>query len=252
MTDIDQDLAKQLADMGVNIQPIEVDPDLLANDGVTLPNDDPIGPEVMAGGTYSVSEDGDFPMVTSIIDDKGQLIPISTPPGAGPESQLSVDANGFVTGIRVRDVPDTEVSASAIFNFPDSISSDRSLGGNPKDALGDAKVDPSLVPPSAKLYLAAGFADGAAKYGPYNWRENAVRARVYIAAAMRHLDQYLDGENRDPLSKVPHLGHAMACLAILADATETGNLIDDRPLPGAASDLIRRYDAAEKFGVTSG
>lgn len=120
--------------------------------------------------------------------------------------------------------------------------------GNPKDLIGNTKADLSLVPPAASLYTAAGFADGAAKYGPYNWRENKVKARVYIAAAMRHLSQYLDGENTDPISDVPHLGHAMACLAILADATETGNLIDDRPKPGAAGNMIRRYTPEKKFG----
>lgn len=111
--------------------------------------------------------------------------------------------------------------------------------GNPKDAIGDTKPDLSLVPPAASLYLAAAFADGAAKYGAYNWRENAVKARVYVAAALRHINQYLDGENIDPTSGRPHIGHALACLAIIADATETGNLIDNRPLPGAAGRLIR-------------
>ncbi len=111
--------------------------------------------------------------------------------------------------------------------------------GNPKDLIGDTKPDLSLVPPAASLYLAAAFTDGAKKYGPYNWRENAVKNRVYIAAALRHINQYLDGEDIDPTSGRPHVGHALACLAIIADAKETGNLIDDRPLPGAAGRMIR-------------
>jgi len=111
--------------------------------------------------------------------------------------------------------------------------------GNPKDAIGDTKPDLSLVPPAASLYLASAFADGAVKYGPYNWRENKVRTRVYVAAALRHISQYLDGEDIDPTSNRPHIGHALACLAIIADAKETGNLIDDRPLPGAAGRIIR-------------
>lgn len=112
--------------------------------------------------------------------------------------------------------------------------------GNPKDLLGIKKPDLSLVPAAATIYTAQAFADGAAKYGPYNWRENPVKARVYVAAALRHINQYLDGENVDPLSGVPHIGHALACFAILADATETGNLIDDRPVTGPAGDLLRR------------
>lgn len=110
--------------------------------------------------------------------------------------------------------------------------------GNPKDAIGDTKPDLSLVPPAAVIYLALAMTDGANKYGPYNWRENKVRARVYVAAALRHINTYLDGENLAPDSRKPHLAHAIACLGILADATETGNLIDDRPIPGVASDLI--------------
>jgi len=110
--------------------------------------------------------------------------------------------------------------------------------GNPKDAIGDTKPDLSLVPPAAIIYMALAMTDGAKKYGPYNWRENEVRARVYIAAALRHINQYLDGEEHAEDSHKPHLAHALACLGILVDATETGNLIDDRPTAGAASELI--------------
>lgn len=120
-------------------------------------------------------------------------------------------------------------------------------GINPKDALGLAKVDLSVVPPAAMLHLASAMMDGAVKYGPFNWRENEVLARVYVAAAMRHLLQFLDGENVDPVSQVHHLAHAMACCAIVLDADETGNLDDNRPLPGAAGRMIRRWNGETKF-----
>ena len=80
---------------------------------------------------------------------------------------------------------------------------------------------------------------GASKYGSYNWRENSVAATVYVSAAQRHIASWLDGESDDPESGVSHLGHAMACCAILLDAWATGNLIDDRPKPGATSRLIK-------------
>jgi hypothetical protein len=95
-----------------------------------------------------------------------------------------------------------------------------------------------LVPPSAKIYLAEGFKDGAQKYGPYNWRENQVAASVYVGAAQRHLDQWWDGEEYATDSNVHHLAHALSCLAIIVDGRETGNLVDDRPLPGCAARLI--------------
>lgn len=111
---------------------------------------------------------------------------------------------------------------------------------NPKSRFGVKKPPMHLVPPSSKIYLSQGFKDGADKYGPYNWRENSVAASVYVGAAQRHLDQWWDGEELAEDSGVHHLAHAMACLAILIDGKETGNLIDDRPLPGAASELIKK------------
>lgn len=108
---------------------------------------------------------------------------------------------------------------------------------NPKSIIGVTKVPLHLVPPSAKHFLALGFKDGAAKYGPYNWRDNAVAASVYIAAAQRHIDAFWDGENEAADSGVSHLAHAMSCMAIVLDAMTLGKLVDDRPPHGAAGVL---------------
>ena len=113
---------------------------------------------------------------------------------------------------------------------------------NPKDKLGLKKVNLSLVPPISVAYQALAMTDGARKYGPFNWRENQVLASIYIAAAQRHIDSWRDGENEASDSKVHHLGHALACLGIIVDAQETGNLIDDRPKAGAASKLIAKWE----------
>jgi len=120
-------------------------------------------------------------------------------------------------------------------------------GINPKDLIGATKVNPALVPPAAILHIATAMMDGAVKYGPYNWRDNAVKSDVYIGAAQRHLMQYLDGEDFDPISNVHHLAHAGACFAILLDALETGNLVDTRPRAGAAGDIIRRFNSEIKL-----
>jgi hypothetical protein len=109
---------------------------------------------------------------------------------------------------------------------------------NPKDALGSAKPDLSLVPPASLIHEALAMENGAKKYGPYNWRAKKIRARVYVAAALRHLLQYLDGEDTAVDSGVHHLAHAKACCGILLDAIETGNLDDDRPKPGSATRLL--------------
>lgn len=112
---------------------------------------------------------------------------------------------------------------------------------NPKDLIGQKKLPLWLIPPSAKAGLAEALADGASKYGPYNWREKGVNNMVYVAAAMRHIDAYLDGEDAAADSGVNHLAHAMACFAIVLDANSVGNLTDGRPLPGKASELQANY-----------
>jgi hypothetical protein len=183
---------------------------------------------------------------------------------------------------------------------------------NPKDRLGMLKPDLALLPPAGSIEQARAQQDGARKYGAYNWRLNNVRAMIYISAAKRHLDCFLDGEdysrdstyvvlNDDPARKwrmvrqvnvhyptpdgildewvwptpdaltvarnitivtesgdgfdelvprdkytivqmpVHHLGHFMACAAIVLDARANGALIDDRPPKGAANDLLAQY-----------
>lgn len=112
---------------------------------------------------------------------------------------------------------------------------------NPKTAIGVTKVPLHLVPPSAKHYLALAFKDGAKKYGPYNWREKKVSTSVYVGAMQRHIDAFLDGEDLSRDAKVHHLGHVMACCAIILDAMSIGMLNDDRPPKGAASELQEEF-----------
>jgi hypothetical protein len=102
---------------------------------------------------------------------------------------------------------------------------------NPKTIYGVKKTPLHLIPPPAKVALARAMECGAKKYGPFNWREKRVSCSVYKAAAERHLDAFWDGEDLDPESKAHHLGHAMACCAIILDALASGMLNDDRPLP---------------------
>ena len=112
---------------------------------------------------------------------------------------------------------------------------------NPKDAYGEAKVDLSLVPPAASIYMALGFMNGAQKYGPYNWRTKKVKMMVYLAAAKRHIDKVIDGQDLDEESFLPEIGHALASLGIIADAVETGKIIDNRPPKGAAANLLNKW-----------
>lgn len=98
---------------------------------------------------------------------------------------------------------------------------------NPKDLLGMQKAPLNLlVGLEAEAWA---MKNGCDKYGERNWRKNAVRADIYIAACMRHLTAWYSGENVAEDSGVHHLGHAKACLAILLDAEASGCLIDNRP-----------------------
>jgi len=117
---------------------------------------------------------------------------------------------------------------------------------NPKDLIGSKKVPSySVVPMTGMIYEAAAFIDGAEKYGPFNWREEPVSALVYLDALDRHMKAWGAGQDIDPKSGKPHLGHAKACLAILIDAFETGNLIDDRHKDEVVVRLLDQYDRSQ-------
>jgi hypothetical protein len=121
---------------------------------------------------------------------------------------------------------------------------------NPKTLMGRQKLSMlSVVPPASIICEAEAMhygafeaprKDGKKGYGPYNWRDDPVEMMIYIDAALRHLLALVDGEELDRDSGKPHLGHAKACLGIIADAQENGTLIDDRPAvrKGAASSML--------------
>lgn len=113
------------------------------------------------------------------------------------------------------------------------------MSTNPKDAIGLTKPALRLVPPALTLHVAQAMADGARKYGAYNWREHPVRLTVYLEAILRHVYSCLDGEDRtrDGVNCL-HVASIAAGCAIILDALETGNLIDDRSKGGPAADII--------------
>lgn len=100
---------------------------------------------------------------------------------------------------------------------------------NPKDEVGSNKVPMSLVPAIAIAHEACAMLHGAEKYGQWNWRHHPVQANIYLDALSRHVAAWQEGEDLDQESGIHHLGHARACLGILLDAWENGNLIDNRP-----------------------
>lgn len=99
---------------------------------------------------------------------------------------------------------------------------------NPKTVQGRKKPAMSCVPPVALLHLAHAMMNGEQKYGRMNWREHTVSSSVYYDAAMRHLMAWFDGETYASDSGAHHLGHVMACCAILLDGESLAVLNDDR------------------------
>lgn len=106
---------------------------------------------------------------------------------------------------------------------------------NPKDAVGSTKVPMHLWPATATAVGSIGLLEGMLKYGRNNWRAESVLASVYVSAAIRHLTEWFEGADNSLDSNVPHLGNALACLAIIVDAKAHKCLIDDRNFGDAAA-----------------
>ena len=103
---------------------------------------------------------------------------------------------------------------------------------NPKDLIGSNKIPLHLWPTTATTLGALALLDGALKYGRSNYRHIGIRASIYYDAALRHMHAWFEGEDNDPDSGLPHLAHALACLAIIVDADAACKMTDDRMVPG--------------------
>lgn len=77
------------------------------------------------------------------------------------------------------------------------------------------KPDLALLPSEFNAGVARAFMDGERKYGRYNYLKGMDWTRL-IAAAKRHIDAFQDGEDIAEDSKLNHLWHAGACIAILS------------------------------------
>lgn len=91
---------------------------------------------------------------------------------------------------------------------------------------GKAQLD--LVPRELPEAAARAFTFGATKYRRGGWLVGKLSQGRIIAALLRHVFAYSNGEDTDPESGLSHLDHAAACLAMLI-ATRARNLgPDDR------------------------
>lgn len=154
--------------------------------------------------------------------------------------------NGHFYNVQFDDVPHETFIDGYELELVHDVSTGKTYGAqetgvNPKDLVGVKKPPLHLVPTALNLYASQAMRNGAEKYGPFNWRTKPIIASVYVSAAKRHLDAWFDGEEVADDSKVEHLAHCVASLAILIDAIECGNVVDDRPPAGPAAKLIERF-----------
>jgi hypothetical protein len=112
------------------------------------------------------------------------------------------------------------------------------MPSNPKQFYGDTKVPLHLFPMPAVVLGAMGMLEGRQKYGQDNFRAAPVEAMTYIRAALSHVMLYAEGEWSPSDSPNPHLGLALANIAILIDAHYAGSLIDNRKYPGGYAAAI--------------
>ncbi len=92
--------------------------------------------------------------------------------------------------------------------------------------LDEGKPDFTQIPQEALLEVAKVFTIGGKKYEVFNY-SNGTTTRRFIAAAHRHMNQFLRGEDLDEIG-TNHLGNAIASLMIALDAIKTNNAVDDR------------------------
>lgn len=92
------------------------------------------------------------------------------------------------------------------------------------------KADLSLIPLIALQEEAKAFQVGEKKYGRYNYCKGMEASRI-VAAIQRHVAQWFNGEENDPVDGQHHLGAARAGLAMLLRQQELGTMIDNRYKP---------------------
>ncbi len=68
---------------------------------------------------------------------------------------------------------------------------------------------------------------GAEKYAPWNWRKGLSWSGI-IDSTMRHLIAFKEGEDLDPESEKPHVGHLLANLMFLSYMYLFRKDLDDR------------------------
>jgi Domain of unknown function (DUF5664) len=89
-----------------------------------------------------------------------------------------------------------------------------------------------LLSNEALVQIAKVMQFGAQKYAAHNWRKGFDWSRS-LAAALRHINAFNDGEDTDPESGLSHMAHAACNLMFLIEFEKTHKHLDDRYKAGS-------------------
>ncbi|MDW8345668.1 MAG: DUF5664 domain-containing protein [Bacteroidia bacterium] len=93
-----------------------------------------------------------------------------------------------------------------------------------------------LLTKEAVFAIAEALNYGAKKYGKYNFQDGIEYTRL-IDAALRHLFQFVGGEDNDRESGLSHIAHAGANIVMLLWMIANRNDLDDRPRKNKKYDM---------------
>ena len=100
---------------------------------------------------------------------------------------------------------------------------------NPKALSGIKKYPVSVLPLAPLQEATVVMVEGGVKYGRHNYRVAGCRASTYFDATMRHLMDWFEGDDADPISGMSPITHAITSLLVLRDSMIQGKFNDDRP-----------------------
>ncbi len=120
------------------------------------------------------------------------------------------------------------ITGDDIREFSGGIGDVNSMERGSGSRYNDGKTEFSLVPLSALEDCARVFMYGRDKYAAWNWAKGMDWLIPYDCL-MRHMAAWHRGEDNDPESGLPHLGHAMCNLVMLSQFARTYKEGDNRP-----------------------
>lgn len=90
------------------------------------------------------------------------------------------------------------------------------------------KPSVQYIPMEALFAMGEAYGYGAKKYGGYNFQITGLEVTRCLAAAVRHIFQFLAGQDNDPESGLSHLGHALAAIGMAIYSLKNHPSKDDR------------------------